>query len=360
MDIFLTIVFGLSCLIFRKSKTLTVLVFTFMWTLWGWNTWNGDYDGYSGVYSMSAKTITEMGYFEFGYQWLNYKLLDLGFDFQEFLIIVSFFVLSGALYFTLKFTKYPALYSFFYYFIFIMEFVFIRYYIVDTLLLLAFALAFKEVKNYKYWFIGLLFVCISLHSTALVLLIFIYPLYKVEPINLRKVIPFYLGIMLASAYLFEKFIPFFGKDYTSKLSYYSSDQYFTTILAHLSMVIIAYYFFNNVLKAELSIPVRWKRIYTMAINVNVVSLFYLSLYFHIPYFSRIFRFLFALNIALMISAFYFVKYRFLIRRMTFSGVVFIILFLLVFSKTNFPYTIIPIYKCNLIWGDELYIPNIPN
>ena len=50
IDILVTIVLSVVSLIFPKSKLVAGLFFLFMWTLWGWNTWNGDYEAYEKIF----------------------------------------------------------------------------------------------------------------------------------------------------------------------------------------------------------------------------------------------------------------------------------------------------------------------
>ena len=62
IDVIITIVLMALSLIYPKSKYIAILFFLFMWTLWGWNTWNGDYIAYEEVFSFPDNSNNEFGY----------------------------------------------------------------------------------------------------------------------------------------------------------------------------------------------------------------------------------------------------------------------------------------------------------
>lgn len=170
-DILITILLIVFSLIFRKSKHLAGLNFLFMWTLWGWNSWNGDYDSYKYRFD-NLTSIWELGDYEFVYELLNLLFNRIGFDFQSFMIFFSFVTLFFIAFFCIKYAKFPALFSAMYFIIFIMEFVFIRNYLVHSLLFLALMLVFEEVKHYKLWYLILVFIAGSFHTKPIPCLFF--------------------------------------------------------------------------------------------------------------------------------------------------------------------------------------------
>lgn len=44
IDIIITVILFVVALLRPQSKGVAVLIFALMWSLWGWNTWNGDYE----------------------------------------------------------------------------------------------------------------------------------------------------------------------------------------------------------------------------------------------------------------------------------------------------------------------------
>lgn len=356
MDIFIGIIIYSLCLIFKKSKILTVISFIFLWTLWGWNTWNGDYDSYEKVYYDSFFANTEYSSTEFGFMGLVKLFYNFGFSYQNFLITISAIILTINLFFVLKLSKYPALYSCFYFFIFVMEFVFIRNYIADTLLLLAILIGLSNIKFARIIAVFIVLISSTVHYTALIYLIFLYPLFLSETFNLKKSVFLFIGLMLFSAVGFTLLLPYLGQNYISKLSYYTSDSFLLISIAHLLMVIGVNIYFERIRSYKDNLSIQWNRLFVFIINLNIISLFYLSLYYHVPYFSRVLKVLFALNTVVIFSSFYLVRNKYLIKKLTVPILLYFSLFFVYYSKTNFPFTIIPLFKCNLIWGNELYIP----
>ena len=356
MDVLIAIIIYSCCLFFRKSKLVTIISFIFLWTLWGWNTWNGDYDSYEKVYFDSYYNNTEFSNMEFGYIWIVRFFYGLGFTFQEFMIIISGIILSINLYFTLKLAKYPALFSFFYFFIFVMEFVFIRNYIADTLLLLAFLIGLGNRKFSKLIAIAIVLLASTVHYTALIYLVFLYPFYLKKTFNLSKSVLFFLGMMFLSSISLTFILPFLGQNYISKLSYYTSDSFWLISIAHLLMVVGVVLFFERLKVALINLNKDWIYLFNFIINLNIISLFYLSLYYHVPYFSRVLKLLLAINTIVILSSFCLVRGKNLIKKLTIPVLLFFALFFVYYSKTNFPFTITPLFKCNIIWGDEFYIP----
>lgn len=107
------------CLLFPKSKSVALLIFLFMWLLWGWNTDNGDYANYKDAFeSIQTGSLHETGY-ELGYGVVNYLFSSLGFSFRGFLIVYSFIVL-GLIYTYFINSPYPAFIAAFYLLIFVM------------------------------------------------------------------------------------------------------------------------------------------------------------------------------------------------------------------------------------------------
>lgn len=359
IDVVITVILILFGLVFTKSKLVAAVFFLFMWTLWGWNTWNGDYDAYATMYDNSVfSTALPL---EFGFHLLTkFFASTLGVSFSTFLLVYSFVILALNYGIAIKFSTYPALYSVAYFLIFIMEFVFLRNYLSDTLLLLAFALVLKDVRHSKFWFFVLLFICSTIHTTSIVFFVFTYAIYAKKVINIKKAILFFLLLTVMSAFLLNIMAVVTNTQLLEKMQYYQlSNAYVSNIsIFHLGLVLFVYYFFHTlVLDKKNNIPVNWRRIYVIALNINIISLFYLSLYFHIPYFSRMLKMLFAFDILFFLSAFYFVSTVQIRRKMyiMFAGML-IILVLFFFKSTTFPNTIIPLYKCNLIWGNEYYVP----
>lgn len=356
MDYLLTIILVVLSIFFRKSKVVATLFFLFMWSLWGWNSWNGDYDAYKFDYDNSDWFFDSN--YELGYVYMLKAFSFIGFEFQTYMICLSFLVLSSILAFCLKYSKYPAMYSMLYFIIFIMEFVFTRNFIVHSILIFAFFLVFKKVKYYKIWFVLLIIVASTIHSTAFVSLIFTLSFYKPKFLNLKKIIPLILISLLASIFLFQSVVlQYLGGSYLSKYQSYKTDGGFSNVFfAHLIIVIIVYIFIQKLLKSK-NITENHRRIFIIVSNLNVLSLFILCIYYQIPYFSRILRFIYTFDLVFLLHGLYLVKnnpVKFKLK------IIFIAVYssaLILFYKSTLSLTLYPLYKCNIIWGQEEYIPD---
>ena len=130
IDIIITVILFVVALLRPQSKGVAVLIFALMWSLWGWNTWNGDYEAYAEIFINPNFATSELGY-----TILNKFIGLFTDDYQVFVIIISFMLLSSILLFIVRLSPYPALFSVIYFVIYLEEFVFIRNYILSTLLL---------------------------------------------------------------------------------------------------------------------------------------------------------------------------------------------------------------------------------
>ena len=132
IDIIITVILFVVALLRPQSKGVAVLIFALMWSLWGWNTWNGDYEAYAEIFINPNFATSELGY-----TILNKFVGLFTDDYQVFVIIISFVLLSSILLFIVRLSPYPALFSVIYFVIYLEEFVFIRNYILSTLLLVS-------------------------------------------------------------------------------------------------------------------------------------------------------------------------------------------------------------------------------
>ena len=93
IDIIITVILFVVALLRPQSKGVAVLIFALMWSLWGWNTWNGDYEAYAEIFINPNFATSELGY-----TILNKFIGLFTDDYQVFVIIISFMLLSSILY----------------------------------------------------------------------------------------------------------------------------------------------------------------------------------------------------------------------------------------------------------------------
>lgn len=326
-----------------------------MWSLWGWNTWNGDYDPYCAIFEDSLKSI---GGYESGYKMINAFFLSLGFSFQGYLILYSFVVLSLVLYLCLNYCKYPALFSAIYFLIFIQEYVFLRNYLVSTLFVLALLPIFRGDKKGLVIFVIVVFISSFIHSTAILFLVFL-PVLKPKLVNIKLIFIFQIVVFLFFVFIFRYLLPFFGGSLNEKFDAYSVGGYITnSSFLHLFIVFLIYRTYKVVSSNLEKFPLITKRIVVIVVNINLLSLFYLGLYYNVPYFaSRFLRCIFVLNLFFFLTILPYLLNKKDKRKVIFNlgGLIVVILFFLLFASTP-PLSIIPLYRCNIIWGNEYYVP----
>lgn len=353
------IIMAICCCFNPKSKKLCALFFIFMWMLWGWNCWNGDYDAYKMLFESSGDIYRRNIVTEYGFNLLNEFFLYLGFTFQGYMIVVSFVVLYIFYLFTQRICPYPALFSLIYFIIFIMEYVFTRNYITHALLITAIMVILGDSPRKKLIFLCLVLVGGSFHRTGLLFLPFYFIIDRDESLNIRKVSLANGVALLLSVILFGQYIlPLLGDVAQNKFATYESGGGFSSVFfAHLILVILTVVLLQKLLQ-KLSFDEKGRKRIIFIINFNLVSLFYLSLYYHVPYFGRFMRCLFSIDILFMLYAIYLLRKTdyFIKSRVILASV--LVALLIMFSKSTLPLTLYPILKKNLIFGVENYVPDL--
>ncbi|WP_185218495.1 EpsG family protein [Sphingobacterium mizutaii] len=354
MVFLLIITVGILSIIFPKSKFVSVLGFVLIFLLWGWNYWNGDFDSYEEIFYNIGKYGLDSSSAEYGYRFLNFGISELGFDFQGFMVINSLITLTFIWLF-IRESHYPAIFTLFYFIIFVMSFVFIRNYLADALFLHFVLLTFsrKNVKQ-KLLFSFLIFlIAILFHNTAILFCVFLLVLF--EKISNKKLIFIVSGIILLFFTSINIFLSFIN-DATilSKIQYYQSDiNPFGPALSHL-LVVIAPSLFIWLNKEHTNYIIKEDYLkLSMLQRINIVSLIYIPLYFVFPDFSRFFKVLFTINIFFLLELFYI--YKPLNSRIILS-ILFISIYLILlyqFSFSTLDFTLYPLFESNLIFNEKI-------
>ena len=345
IDVIITIVLMALSLIYPKSKYIAILFFLFMWTLWGWNTWNGDYIAYEEVFSFPDNSNNE-----FGYLVLNRLIGCFTDSYQVFLITVSFAILSFMCYFTLRLSPYPSLFAVIYFILFLMEFVFSRNYILTTLILYSLWLS-CEKNSIKYFVVSIL-IGATIHVFSITYLLLI-PSLRSELLPLKKYFVYIIPCVLILIFVSDFIFPYLGSNVVTKLSLYEKKNAITNSSYALMILVFMILFLTRYLWNSSQRP---PSIVRLIYNINVISLIFIGIFYVVPYAaSRFLRLLFVIDL-LMFTIFLFVAKRRkkLVVSLTFT--VFVAMVLAYFVESTFPYTVIPLYKCNLIWGNEFYKP----
>lgn len=163
----------------------SIILFLFMWILFGWNTYTLDYDNYS-VKFYDSDVYIQMGFVDIGYSYLNNFFYRLGYSFEEFRIIFSFFCLTLLYKIIFKQTLAPILVLIIYIFsIYCVDLVQMRNILAYLLCFSFLHLILYENKRYRLFFAFIVLVCSTIHIGMLFYLIFsvvnIEKYYKIFP-----------------------------------------------------------------------------------------------------------------------------------------------------------------------------------
>ncbi|MBD5391378.1 hypothetical protein HDR66_01070 [bacterium] len=342
-NVIVTITLCILSILFPKSKIVCLSFFAFMWTLWGFNMWNGDYIAYMLEYQYPEWDTIEIGYralCSLFSSWLPY---------QKFLMVVSGIILSTFCYWGVKHTKYPAFFALIYFPMFIMEFVYLRNYIALTLLFFAtFRLIYKNGNLLVSLFLVLLATTVHVFSICY------FPVILLLKYNINyKYLLALLTIGTVMILTLNQFV-FQNSSYiASKVYYYTqegSNRISLTTPFHCIVVLICYYTYKNTELMTLKSDIILKRY----VNFNILSLILVPIYIILPFTASR-----SLRILLVIDMFFYLNlfYNSLARTRIFSilGLLFILASVgYIFTGQTFNYVLAPLYHCNLIWG---YDPN---
>ncbi|MDQ0782867.1 EpsG family protein [Chryseobacterium sp. W4I1] len=339
----------LLCIIFPKSKIIAGCVFLFIWQLWGWNSWNGDYEQYEYFYNTIGKFGLDAINVEKGYSIFNSFIYSFGLDFQGFMIVYSFLILGIILYFT-TISPYPAVFAILYFIIFIMDYVFMRNYMTNALFFLFLTLVFKNSKYLILKSVILLFLAFTFHNTGVFYFTFLLVLRT--KMSIKKLSLIILGIIILLATSMTVFISFIGsKLIAGKILYYATgDSPIGPAASHAVIVFVLLLFIYYTKEKQLVLSLEKQRIITLFQKVNIITLIYVPLYFFIPDFGRFFRVLFPIELFFILYLFYCYKK---INLRVILGLILIGMYSIIlyqFSSSTLKWTYYPLFESNLIYS----------
>lgn len=267
----------------NKSRTLTVVFWFFIWVLWGFNYWNGDYEPYESRYNNSLLMLGESTY-EYGYAYVMALSNLFNLSFQTFLQILSGIVIILWLRFIFLTSQYPALYTAIFFIFFLpLDYVLLRN-------SLAFSIVLQGIipilKNHKYKYFKLMFFVILaslFHSTSifyvLLALVFLKKDFKASYFIIIS-----LGAFLLFMVMQQQVTGMVNSYSEDRLSMYGSS--FNIFLLYCLIQILNFriikLFCNN---ATYDI----KQEFEMLLKFNIILLLLLALYYVLPISIRLFR-----------------------------------------------------------------------
>lgn len=179
-----------------KNFLCGIPVFIFLWILTGFNTYNGDYSMYQQRYISDIRNPLEVGFLG------SMRIIRrLGVDeYQGYLQIVCFAVLSVVFYYACKYTKksFVVLLLFgFYPYIVLNELV--RFAISFAIMLIALFVLMESKRHALIKYVGLVFLASTFHITCLFYLIMLF--YRVEKLSRKSKIKIIVAFTIIIAIL---------------------------------------------------------------------------------------------------------------------------------------------------------------
>lgn len=333
----------------RKQLSIFLAFFVFLglWVLYGWNYWNGDREIYELYYS--RETVEGWGG-ELGYGYLNLWAHQAGFSFQSFQIFTSFVTLLLLFRYVVKRTLSPLLSLFIYAFCFFaLDYVLVRNFLAFTILLQAFIVLFEGKPFSRLKYALLLALATTVHQSSFVFIVFmIMPMNRVFPLSrffaiwicflatyfvLRATVP--LPESLASHF------DYYGASLKSSL--FNAAVHISSVLA---MIVVVIFERKSVFRVS-SGGERDRELF-FVLNINLLSLFFIVLYFESEIFIRLLRTILFLNIMHCVSSLFLRRQTslFLFLYIFFFGAYLVLFFLLPVADLS----VIPLFQNNLLLG----------
>lgn len=343
---FLVFILTFLSSIFKKSKIVAYLIFGLMWVFFGWNYWNGDYDMYEAMYKNLFELIDIFKY-EGGYDALMLASNLFEFNFQEFLIIISAFILLSLLRFLLVFSKFPAIVSFFFMFAFFpLQYVLLRNFLAFAIVLHGLIPLLKDAK-YKYIkYIGAVLIACTIHISSFFYLLFLPAFFKkkLTAQSIYILVTISLILFIFSQSFITAIINLSPKDRNSA---YNTGIFQFVIYSLIQ--IINLYFVNHFLYTKENTNTNtneYQIINKQIIYINIIMLFLIVVYFKFGIFIRVLINFSFINMIFVINQFNFKKYNTSLNK-------FLIMLYLLFNFFMFVFVVkenslIPMFEKNLL------------
>lgn len=324
--------------LFRKSKIFSIIILLYCWILFGFNSHNGDYVAYKLMYD-EINSLDSIFSYEAGYKVFMLVVKKMGFDFQDFMKIISFVILSILGMFTLKFSKFPAIFLSVFLIIFLpIEYVLLRNFFAFSIVLTA-IYYFLQNNNRKILLYGTL-IASTVHISSFFYLLIFFSTSNLK-IGIQKITVYIITGLIAFIFLNNIIISTFLTDVGGRSEIYLNR--FPQFVLYsgfqiVNFIIIRWYFLNNN-----NIQPKYK---DFLLSMNMFLLFLIIIYFNYAIFIRIFMNLSLINILFMVNSVALFKKYGLIRLGTL--IIYLMFFFFVFVYPVQEDSLIPLYKNNLI------------
>lgn len=302
ISIVFSILLSLLSLKFGKSKTVAALFFVFMWLLFGWNSWNGDYDAYEKLYNYPISELDTSKY-EWGYSGLMLLFGQLGFSFQDFFIFISFVSMMLLFNFLIRYSFLPAFFSvLFFYSYFPLDYVLLRNFVAFVIVLQGLVFVINDFKHKIIIFVIFVFIASLFHGTSLFYLGFVLCFFH------RKVSSFGISILVFLITLLYLYLgnyvmgTFFESSGRNDIYESSLSAFIVNAFLQILNLFIVQYFYNASLWTD-GYTERMKRFNMIVMNMNVMLLFVIPLYYSYSIAIRLFWNVSLVNVVFMINTY---------------------------------------------------------
>lgn len=348
--IIISILLILLSILRPSSKMISSFLFIFMFLLFGWNYWNGDYDAYENLYNNALAEFAIGGY-ERGYASLMSMFNLMGFDFQHFFIAVALLSLLLLFDFIIRFSKYPAIFScIFFCFFFPLDYVILRNFVAFTIVLQGLIFVINQHKYSLCIFSVFVFIASLFHSTA------IFYLVLIPFLNRKKIrLPIFSIVVVVVTIVFVAFgnriIGSLVTNVNGRDELYASSFLrfvFNSGIQILNLIIISFYYRKT---SILFISEKEQTFNKVLMNINIVLLFLIPIYFSFAIAERLFRNISIINMVLMTN----ILYRYHLNKTKILLFLLLIIYLSYFYLSFiYPYlddTVYSLYRYNLIFNN---------
>lgn len=264
------------------DRYIFIILFLIAWCLYGGNQWNGDRDAYELYYIRDS--IVPWGV-EVLYGYMNIISYMLGLSFQTFQIIISFFTITLVCIYFNKTYQYPGVAILLYFFLMLpLDYVLMRTSLSYAIVLNAFVFLFRGKRGAYF---SLVVIASLIHQSAAFFLIFL--LVKKDGV-INKTSIYIVVTLFFSAFIqvvfYYGYIP---QKIIAHLSYYEIT--WKTIVSCIFFHVLSVFLIECDFKGRMG-----GRYDIFILNINVVSLLIIVLYFQSDIFVRLFRLLVFINI----------------------------------------------------------------
>lgn len=341
---FLVVLLSVFSFFFKKSKIISTLLFFLMWGLFGWNYWNADYMMYKNMYGIPISELNFFGY-EGGYSFLIFCCRSIGFNFHQFYILISAIVLLLIFRFFDAFSYLPAFLTVcFFWFFFPLQFVLFRNFIAFSIMLQGLIPVLKNEKysNEKYIFFVLL--ASTIHISSLFYLVFLLGFRK-SKIKIKTISLLVVGLLIVLLLSHNYVFSVLSLIHEKKVLFYRTS--LSLFLAYSFIQILNLFVINYFLKLDNRLGEKENtRANRIVLNINILMLFLIPVYYEMAVFVRILLNFSIVNIVFIINKSFIVDNR-IFPKILFLAYLFFWFFGFIYFVRET--TIVPLFFKNLLF-----------